>query len=554
MTASASIHPECPRCGAKVAADAPEGLCVRCLAKLNLTADSVLTGAEAPRSEPPSLEEIAPHFPQLEVLACLGRGGMGVVYKARQKSLDRLVALKILAPEREKDPQFAERFAREAQALAKLSHPHIVTVYDFGQADGLFYLLMEYVDGVNLRQLLRTRRLEPKEALAIVPPICDALQYAHDHAVVHRDIKPENLLLDKAGQVKIADFGIAKMLGGDSTPDEEQGVGTPHYMAPEQHATPQAADHRADIYSLGVVLYEMLTGELPAGQFELPSRKVRIDVRLDEIVLRALNREPELRFQKAGQMKTAVETLTRAGQEIGPDTPPSVSRANRSKFPNFRGTRAMNVKTPIAITLVVLFLAASMGILYKFRGRFSGNSPNARNSKFAEEAKRGSDAFERADYDQAIVAWDEAIRLDPNHSEAHRWRGDASLNKHEFDKALSEYDEAIRLDPKNGMAYCGRGAASTGKGEFDKAIASFDEAIRLDPQIANMPFYKRYRTAAESLRPNPQNPKFAEEAQRGLDAFQRADYDQAIVAFDEADPARSESLRGPQMAWGCLVE
>ena len=332
MTASASINPECPRCGSKVAADAPEGLCVRCLARLNLTTDSVLTGAEAPRSEPPSLEEIAPHFPQLEVLGCLGRGGMGVVYKARQKSLDRLVALKILAPEREKDPQFAERFAREAQALAKLSHPHIVTVYDFGQADGLFYLLMEYVDGVNLRQLLRTRRLEPKEALAIVPPICDALQYAHDHAVVHRDIKPENLLLDKAGQVKIADFGIAKMLGGDSTPDEEQGVGTPQYMAPEQHATPQAADHRADIYSLGVVLYEMLTGELPAGQFELPSRKVQIDVRLDEIVLRALNREPELRFQQAGELKTAVETLTRAGQEMRPETPPSVSRANRSEF------------------------------------------------------------------------------------------------------------------------------------------------------------------------------------------------------------------------------
>ena len=176
MTASASIHPECPRCGVKWLL-MREGLCVRCLANLNLTADSVLTSAEA-RDRAPSLEEIAPHFPQLEVLACLGRGGMGVVYKARQRSLDRLVALKILAPEREKDPQFAERFAREAQALAKLSHPHIVTVYDFGQADGLFYLLMEYVDGVNLRQLLRSRRLETKEALAIVPPICDALQYA----------------------------------------------------------------------------------------------------------------------------------------------------------------------------------------------------------------------------------------------------------------------------------------------------------------------------------------------------------------------------------------
>ena len=121
----------------------------------------------------------------------------------------------------------------------------------------------------------------------------------------------------------------------------------------------------------------------------------------------------------------------------------------------------------------------------------------ARDPKFTEEAGRGLDAFKRADFDQAIVAFDELIRLDPNHSEAHRWRGDASLNKHEFDKALSEYDEAIRLDPKNGMAYRGRGAASTTKGEFEKAIASFDEAIRLDPKIANMPSYKRDRAAAE---------------------------------------------------------
>lgn len=275
---------------------------------LNFGPETALTGEESPHS-PASLpaEEIAPHFPELEILKCLGRGGMGVVYKARQKSLDRLVALKLLAPERKRDPQFAQRFAREAQALAVLNHPHIVTVHDFGERDGFFYLLMEYVDGVNLRQLLRARKLSPEEALAIVPPICEALQFAHERGIVHCDIKPENLLLDQAGRVKIADFGIARMLG--ATAAEEQAAGTPGYMAPEQKETPQRVDSRADIYALGVVFYEMLTGDLPAEKIQIPSRKVQVDVRLDEIVLRALEKSPELRFQTAADLRTQVEAV-----------------------------------------------------------------------------------------------------------------------------------------------------------------------------------------------------------------------------------------------------
>jgi serine/threonine protein kinase len=177
------------------------------------------------------LEEIARQFPQLEILECLGRGGMGVVYKARQPRLNRFVALKILAREKEKDPRFAERFTREAQSLARLNHPNIVTVYDFGETNGLFYLLMEFVDGMSLRQLLETRKLAPEEALTIVPPICEALEYAHHLGIVHRDIKPENILLDKQGRVKIADYGIAKLLGADGRVESltgEQGVvGTP---------------------------------------------------------------------------------------------------------------------------------------------------------------------------------------------------------------------------------------------------------------------------------------------------------------------------------------
>jgi multisubunit Na+/H+ antiporter MnhB subunit len=283
---------------------------------------------------PPLPTEIAALFPQLEILECLGRGGMGVVYKARQPRLNRFVALKILAREKEQDAQFAERFTREAQALARLNHPNIVTVYDFGtvgQASGLspsekaqaksetgatpvlHYLLMEFVDGLNLRQLLQAGEMPSAQALTIVPKICEALQYAHEQNIVHRDIKPENILLDKSGRVKIADFGIAKMMGDETGQQTltgaKEAVGTPHYMAPEQIEKPLTVDHRADIYSLGVVFYEMLTGELPLGKFQPPSAKVQIDVRLDEVVLHALEKEPERRYQQASVLKTEVETI-----------------------------------------------------------------------------------------------------------------------------------------------------------------------------------------------------------------------------------------------------
>ncbi len=316
MSESSSSH--CPQCGAEMPRST-EGLCPRCL--MAQIVQPTQDGAEnATAAAPLKPEELAPHFPQLEILECLGRGGMGVVYKARQKSLNRLVALKLLAPERADDPQFAARFEKEAQALAALNHPHIVGVYDFGQAGGFYYLLMEFVDGVNLRQLLQTKRLTPKEALSIVPPVCDALQCAHDHGIVHRDIKPENLLSDKNGTVKIADFGIAKIVERTSefVPSAAEDptlesratfpLGTPDYAAPEQ--ANGTADHRADIYSLGVVLYEMLTGERPKEHITPPSKRVQVDIRIDEIVLRALERIPERRFATAAEFRTQVEAVT----------------------------------------------------------------------------------------------------------------------------------------------------------------------------------------------------------------------------------------------------
>jgi len=322
---------QCPRCERELKADAPSGLCPSCLMEINLQSGVSMPGGGRSRIEPWPVEEVARRFPELEIVGLLGSGGMGAVYKARQPKLDRFVALKILAPERD-DAGFVDRFSREAKTLARLDHPNIVGVHDFGEKEGIFFLIMELVDGVTLRDLLSEGRLKPEQALSIVPPMCEALQYAHDKGVVHRDIKPENILLDKEGRVKVADFGIARLTGTEAAgglTGEGQVVGTAHYMAPEQVERPASVDHRADIYALGVVFYEMLTGELPLGRFPNPSKKVQIDVRLDEVVLKALEKEPEQRYQQASEVRTRVETIAGTAGQLPPEAKMGGEEARR---------------------------------------------------------------------------------------------------------------------------------------------------------------------------------------------------------------------------------
>jgi serine/threonine protein kinase len=332
----------CKQCGQPMASDAAEGLCARCLLSAAVAAtpppqagSALPSPAGADFPDIADAAEVARRLPQFEIGPMLGRGGMGVVYRARQAQLDRVVALKILPPLEAMSPDFVERFRREARSLAKLSHPNIVAVHDFGESNGLYYFAMEFVDGVNLREMIRAGRMKPEEALAVVPKICDALQYAHEEGVVHRDIKPENILIDKRGRVKIADFGLAKLLRRDASDatltQTGMTLGTPRYMAPEQLDRPESVDHRADIYSLGVVFYEMLTGEIPMGRFAPPSAKVQVDVKLDEIVLRSLERDVARRYQHASEIKTDVENVTKsAPQPVAPATPPAAQPGSGS--------------------------------------------------------------------------------------------------------------------------------------------------------------------------------------------------------------------------------
>jgi len=203
-------------------------------------------------------------FGDYEILAELGSGGMGKVYRARDLTLERLVALKTLAPQFGSDAGFVQRFLKEARAAARLNHPNIVQIYDFGQVDETYYLAMEYVDGHSLGAYLRRGHFGERDALLVVRHAARALAVAHAEGLVHRDIKPDNLMLTSKGEVKLVDLGIAKRVDEDqSLTQTGQAVGTPHYISPEQIRGSRDIDARADIYSLGATLYHLVTGHTP---------------------------------------------------------------------------------------------------------------------------------------------------------------------------------------------------------------------------------------------------------------------------------------------------
>ena len=341
MTSTTSPEPTlCPRCQGPLPANGAP--CPRCLLTLALEPTAATQPAIAAGT--PSIAELQPLLPAYELQTLLGRGGMAAVYRARHIALDRLVAIKVLLPDLVRDPAFAERFEREARALARLDHPGIVGIHDLGRAGEWFYLAMEYVDGANLRELLAQGQLTARDVLSFVPQLCDALQYAHDHRIVHRDIKPENILVDHDGRVHIADFGLAKLLGQD-TQDvgltrTHQAVGTPHYMAPEQIGAPGNVDHRADLYSLGVVLYEMLTGVLPIGRFSPPSAKAADARPFDPVVMKSLENDRERRYQRASELKTDVENTQSRGSGKEPD----------AKARSRHGSRAPWTERPLSST------------------------------------------------------------------------------------------------------------------------------------------------------------------------------------------------------------
>jgi len=331
----------------------------------------------------PRAPDLIPGY-RLEKL--VGKGGMGEVHRGIQLSLGRTVAVKLLAQELVHDKAFVTRFEKEAAALAALSHPHVVAIVDKGKHKDTYYLVMEFVDGPSLREMMRSPLLDATSALKIGLDICRAIEYAHGRGIIHRDLKPENILFDEqaGGIPKVSDFGLAAF-NQPNTPSKfnvtetHVSMGTLSYMAPEQRVDAKSADHRADIYSLGVILYELAVGEVPVGNFDPPShKKSGVDKRLDAIVARCLKPDPADRYK----------TVTDLILDLEPLVPISFSQRPRKLSPVERAKAAMDraVKRVIRTAAIALVAAAALVL-----GAAALRSGTERSAKVDNAEALGSD-------------------------------------------------------------------------------------------------------------------------------------------------------------------
>lgn len=256
----------------------------------------------------PELEEVARLFPSYDILSLIACGGMGAVFHAVQRSLDRPAAIKILPRDFANDDAFREGFELEAKAMGKLNHPNLIGVYDFGEADGMLYIIMEFVPGRSLYETTHGCSLDQLEAIGVIVAVCNGLAHAHENGILHRDIKPSNILLDGNANPKIGDFGLARALEREIQ-DGEQIYGTPGYTAPEVLEPPYTFDQRADIFSVGVMLHELLTGNLPETDARPASAQSGCTPRLDAVIRKATHPDPARRYLTAGELAAELSAI-----------------------------------------------------------------------------------------------------------------------------------------------------------------------------------------------------------------------------------------------------
>jgi serine/threonine-protein kinase len=436
--------------------------------------------ATFPALPPGGGEPARPEVPGYEILGELGRGGMGVVYKARQTALDRPTALKMLLAGAYASPEERARFRAEAVAAARLRHPNVVQVYEVGEHHGRLFLALEYVEGGSLAGRLRAGPLPPAEAARLTAVLARAMQHAHQHGVVHRDLKPANVLLSEDGTPKVADFGLARRLDVASGQTQSGAVvGTPGYMAPEQaEGKGKQVGPAADVYALGAILYELLTGRPPfqaATPLDTllqvlerdpePPRRLRPEVPrdLETITLKCLRKEPGRRYAGAAELADDLQRFL----DGGPVRARPVGRLARLG----RWCRRRPLVTGLVLALAVSLLAGAGAVLYLLRAA----GPDADIAVL-----RGRAHLEKKEYDRAVAALSDAVRLDPKRADAYVIRADAWMGLGKPDEALADCVTAMRLDPQLESTFVRWGRGNNDLGKYEDVIVGCTAVIQVN--------------------------------------------------------------------------
>lgn len=431
--------------------------------------------------------KIGTQFGDYEILEEIARGGMGIVYKAKQRHLNRIVALKVLLAGGAATEQEVERFRREAESAGKLQHPNIVAIYQIGKVDCYHYFTMDFIAGDTLQALIKSKKRR-KALVQILEKVARALDHAHQRGIVHRDIKPSNIIVTPEGEPKITDFGLAKNLEAQGLTEKGSTLGTPYYMAPEQTLGTTNVDGRADVYSMGVILYEILTHRLPFNastivelyhkiveEEPIPPSKLnkQVEKPLEMICLKAMEKEPSQRYESAAAL---AEDLRRylAGEAVS---------AKRASF-QYRLYRKLkkNYQTILIGSGVFLFLVALILFwLLQVQEKADRKKRLAEVNTLLEQA-RGE---VKAKNSIALSTLEKAIKKDPNYSITYRALGDAHRAFGEYMLAIKDYSMSLSLDDQDALAYFGRGKAyaSLEKSEkLEQALQDFNLAIQYDPR------------------------------------------------------------------------
>jgi serine/threonine-protein kinase len=485
-------------------------------------------------------ENIGPY----RIIEQLGSGGMATVYKAYHPALDRYVAIKIMHPAFKADPQFFERFQREARVVAKLEHPNIIPIYDFNEHQGEPYLVMRFVEGDTLKPRMESGPLSSAEILHLTRPVCQALAYAHQQGVLHRDIKPSNIMLSSNGDIFLTDFGLARMVqAGESTLSQDMMIGTPQYISPEQAQGLRELDGRTDVYSLGVVLFEMLTGQVPFTA-DTPFATVHdhiftplplpttlnpdLNPAVERMLLKALAKEPADRFETVDELLEGLEASL--GPEIAApsaaaETAPSPAPSAETKIsqPKSRGAPWWIWAGGAAVVLLVL-ASLLVGLLLLRRATQNqppppgqpvpaqaavgqpgqppppppgdqppppppagsdqvGSDPiSPEHQQAADLTQQAGMAVQQRQPEEAIDLYNQALEADPTYLPAYFGLAEALRLSGDQPGSETVLEEAVSQNPDNPAAYRRLGENYLLNEEYEDALSTFEQAVALDPE------------------------------------------------------------------------